>query len=302
LKPTHATTGMVALLLWAAAAVPAFAQQACEPAGMNALALEEFRARQFVVADDEARASLATALLPCLGAADPVVRDATAFAAYSTWMRGKLLPPATLRSLREALYAMLDADDAQGFRRPFAALVLAEIARTDRVESWMPAAERDAMVRRATDYLESILDYRGFDARGGWRHGIAHGSDWLMQLTLNPALTRAQLDAVLAAVATQVVPASGHAYVFGEPERLARPVLYVARRGLLAAADWELWLGKLASRLGDSAQAYRDSGWLARRHDLYAFLGELYINADLAEEAPVQALQKPVLEALRKLP
>jgi hypothetical protein len=42
--------------------------------------------------------------------------------------------------------------------------------------------------------------------------------------------------------------------------------------------------------------------WLARRHDLYAFLSELYINTDLAEEAPLRALQPSVLKALRQLP
>ncbi len=290
------------LVLMAAGAMPAFAQQACAPAGMDELALQEFRTRGFQVAEGEVRASLATALLPCLGSPDPVLRDETAFSAYSTWMRGKLLPVVTLRTLRDALYRMLDGADAQGFARPFAALVLAEIARTDRIEPWMTAAERAAMVARANAYLAAVRDYRGFDQRAGWRHAIAHGSDWLMQLTLNPALTRVQLDAVLAAIALQVVPESGHAYVFGEPERLARPVLYVAQRGMLKEEEWNAWFTGLASRLGNAAQAYQDSAWLARRHDLHAFLGELYLNTDLAEDASLRALQPPVLKALQQLP
>jgi hypothetical protein len=290
------------LVLMMSGAMPAFAQQACAPAGMDRAALEEFRARKFEVADAASRARLAAALLPCLGNPDPVLRDETAFAAYTAWMRGRLLPVATLRSLRDALYAMLDGEDEQGFRRPFAALTLAEIARTDRVEAWMPDAERDAMVRRANAYLASVRDYRGFDQRAGWRHGVAHGSDWLMQLTLNPALTRVQLDAVLAAITVQVVPEAGHAYVFGEPARLARPVLYLAQRGLLREDDWNAWFSGLAARLGNAAQAYRDSAWLARRHDLHAFLSELYLNTDLAEDASLRALQPPVLRALQQLP
>jgi hypothetical protein len=290
------------LVLVISGAMPAQAQQACAPLGMDRKALADFRVRKFEVADDATRARLATALLPCLGNADPVLRDETAFAAYSSWMRARLLPVAMLRSLRDALYTMLDGEDAQGFRRPFAALTLAEIARTDRIDAWMSDAERDAMVRRANAYLASVRDYRGFDQRAGWRHGVAHGSDWLMQLTLNAALTRAQLDAVLVAIAAQVAPASGHAYVFGEPERLVRPVLYVARRGLLGEADWNAWLAALVAQLGDGARAFKDSVWLARRHDLYAFLSELYINTDLAEEAPLRALQPSVLKALRQLP
>ncbi len=291
-------------MLMLASAAPALAQQGCPPAsaGMDRAALQQLQQRRFEIADEAARIRLASTLLPCLGDPDPLLRDDVAFSAYSTWMRGKLLPVAELRLLRDALYPMLDGEDAQGFRKPFVALTLAEVARTDRIEAWMSDGERDAMVRRAASYLESVRDYRGFDARDGWRHGVAHGSDWLMQLALNPKLMRAQLDAVLAAVTTQVMPASGHAYVFGEAERLAQPVLYVARRGLLTEAEWSAWIGALVAKLGGGPQAYRDATWLARRHDLYAFLRELYLNADLTEDAQIRALQPAVLAALKQLP
>jgi hypothetical protein len=291
-------------LLMLAANAPALAQQVCPPAsaGMDRAALLQLQQRKFEIADEAARMRLANSLLPCLGDPDPLLRDDVAFSAYSAWMRGKLLPVAGLRGLRDALYIMLDGEDAPGFRKPFAALTLAEVARTDRIEAWMSDGERDAMVRRAAGYLESVRDYRGFDARDGWRHGVAHGSDWLLQLALNPGLTRAQLDAVLAAVATQVMPASGHAYVFGEAERLAQPVLYAARRGLLTEAEWSAWTGALVAKLGGGPQAYRDATWLARRHDLYAFLSELYLNSDLTTDAQIHALQPAVLAALKQMP
>lgn len=296
-------TATVSLLMLATAA-PALAQQACPPAsaGMDRTALLQLQQRKFEIADEAARTRLATALLPCLGDPDPLLRDEVAFSAYSTWLRGRLLPVDQLRPLRDALYAMLDGEDAQGFRKPFVALTLAEVARTDRIEAWMSDGERDAMVRRAAAYLESVRDYRGFDAREGWRHGVAHGSDWLMQLALNTRLTRAQLDAVLAAVASQVMPASGHAYVFGEAGRLAQPVLYTARRGLLTEAEWGAWTGALVAKLGGGPQAYRDATWLARRHDLYAFLSELYLDSDLTGDAQIRALQPAVLAALKQLP
>ena len=31
----------------------------------------------------------------------------------------------------------------------------------------------------------SVRDYRGFDAKQGWRHGVAHGADLLLQLSRN---------------------------------------------------------------------------------------------------------------------
>jgi hypothetical protein len=279
----------------------AFGQQACPPAGTDLASLRELKQREFALADSVSRARLATDLLACLGSPDPELRDDIAFTAYSTWLRGKQLDTAKVRTLREDLYQLLDGEDTQGFRRPFAALVLSEVARTDRIEPWMSTAERAAMVDRATAYLASVRDYRGFDPRDGWRHGVAHGSDWLMQLALNPALSRPQLDSMLAAIATQAVPESGHAYVFGEPERLARPVLYIASRGALTAADWNAWFASLIARLGPEENASKDPVWLARRHDLYAFLSELYLNTGLTVDPNIRALQAPVAEALKRL-
>src|SRR5690606_26861123 len=116
--------------------------------------------------------------------------------------------------------------------------------------------ERAGMVARAAAYLAAVRDYRGFDDVEGWRHGVAHGADGVLQLVLNAQVDRAQVDALLAAVAAQVVPESAHAYVFGEPERLARPVVYAARRGMLDGDEWTRWFAALPPRLGDATQAY----------------------------------------------
>jgi hypothetical protein len=157
------------------------------------------------------------------------------------------------------------------------------------------------MVESAARYMASIEDYRGFDDQEGWRHGVAHASDWLMQLALNPALDRGQLDRILSAVATQVVPSTPHAYVHGEPGRLARPVLFVAQRGLHTEAEWTAWFTALAPKLGPS-KAYNDSGWLLRRHDLLAFLTSLYLEADRNEDPKIQALEAPIVAGLKAVP
>ena len=145
------------------------------------------------------------------------------------------------------------------------------------------------MVDKAADYVESVQDYRGFDDKQGWRHGVAHGADWLMQLALNPALDRAQAGRILAAVATQAVPESAHAYVFGEQGRLVRPVVAVARHGLLTDADWATWFASLPPRMGEAELAYADSDWLARRHDLMTFFTSLYLEADQSSEDSIAA-------------
>jgi hypothetical protein len=192
--------------------------------------------------------------------------------------------------------------DAAGFAQPFAALVLAEIARTDRKQAWLEPAQRAALVEASATYLESVHDFRGFVAGEGWRHGVAHGSDLLMQLTLNPALDKAQLDRILAAVATQVAPV-GQSYVFGEPERLARPVLFAAARGLHGEAEWTAWLAKVsAPPAGGWEGAFGDASALARRHDLRAFLLGLYAQARDSEQPGVRAMLPGLRAQLEAVP
>jgi hypothetical protein len=269
------------------------AMAACPPAGHGKSDLQALRAAGFTMPDAARRQALALELVDCLASPDPELRDGIAFEALSTWMRAGDFDAARLRALRDDLYLQLQAPDPQGVLHPFAALVLSEVARTDRVAPWMDGDERAAMLSRATGYLRSVDDYRGFEPGIGWRHGVAHGADWLLQLVLNPALDRVQLQQVLDAVAVQALPRAGHAYVFGEPERLARPLTYAARRDLVAGADWQVWLDGLLARLG-SMPAVGDAAWLARRHDLRALLSDMYIEADQTRN-PALARLKPLL-------
>lgn len=278
---------------------PAYAS--CPPEGTDAGSLRLLREQRFAVPDD-VRATLVERLPACLSDPDPTLRDGIGYEGLSAWLRAGSLDETQRRTLRDRLYAMLEQDTADGVGPPFAALVLSEVARTDRIAPWMSPDERDAMVRRAAAYLSSVRDYRGFDAKEGWRHGVAHGADWVLQLVLNERVDRAQVETLLRAVAAQVVPESAHAYVFGEPGRLARPVLYAAKRGLLDEAAWTAWFGALPPRLGDAKQAYADTTWLARRHDLMAFLMSVHLEADQSEDPNIRALKPIVVQALKAVP
>lgn len=293
------------LLLWvalAAVCVHAPVRAACPSQGASDAALVALKAAGFEVADARTRETLAFDLIDCLASPDPALRDGIAYEALQHWLRAKAFSPETRRTLQARLFAPLDAPDPQGVARPFAALVLSEVARTDRVEPWMRDDERALLVERAAKYLESVDDYRGYVSGVGWRHGVAHGADWAMQLTLNPVLGRESLDRLLQAVALQAVPASGHAYMFGESERLARPLLFIAKRGLHSEEEWTEWFAALSSRLGDPALAWKDEAWLARRHDLAAFLNILYVETDLSEDPGIARMKPGVLAALKALP
>ncbi len=275
----------------------------CPPAGQDRASLESLKAKEFAVDDDAKRQALALALVACLESPDPLLRDGVAFEAYATWLRAKKLDSATRAELLKQLLGLLqpDARDRDGFRQPFAALVLSEVARTDRIEPWMTAAQRSELVDQAAKYLASVKDYRGFDEREGWRHGVAHGSDIVTQLALNSNVGRAEVDRLLQAVAAQITPAGGPAYVDGESERLARAVLVAAQRGLHSAAEWEQWLLSVSkpAPLADWGAAYRTRAGLAKRHNLMGFLNALYVNVRESGNENVQRLL-PGLQAAYK--
>jgi hypothetical protein len=275
------------------------AQAACPPGASTKFALQVLKQVGWKVADEGPRQALAIALLDCLASPDPELRDGIAFDALSTWARGRALTPATLETIRATLVPRLapDAADEAGFAQPFAALVLAEVARADRVQPYLSDAERGEMVRAGTAYLASVHDYRGFDAVDGWRHGVAHGADLLLQLSLNLALDRSHLDAILAAITTQVMP-PGHFYIYGEGERLMAPVFYVGRRGLLTTAEWSAWFAGLATRRVKPAQATQAS--LAATHDLTAFLLPLYASLKESGSPEMQAQMLPGVAAALK--
>lgn len=293
--PGIALRGVLAACLVAAGAASA----TCPPPGHDMAQLQALKATDFELQQGGDREALAFGLVACLGDPDPAIRDGIAYEALAHWLRADAFDVDVLRRLRDRLQALLVEPDPDGFRQPFAALVLSEVARTDRIRAWMSPGERLAMVRAAAAWVSGVRDYRGFDPRAGWRHGVAHGADWLMQLALNPALDRIQADAIIAAVAAQAMPASGHAYVFGEPERLARPLLFVAGHGFHDDDEWAAWLSARRADLGPPH--YGDIAWLARRHDLMALLRVLYVEASQSEDPDIARLQPLLAQALREL-
>jgi hypothetical protein len=295
----------VLVLLAAGLAAPAFA--ACPPAGWDAGRLQALRESGFKVEETATREALALELVDCLGDPDPVMRDSNAFEALARWMREKALTPAELMLLRERLQPELTAPapDEHAVRQPFSALVLAEVARTDRVGPWMTPEQRASLVADAATYLAGVRDYRGFIDGEGWRHGVAHGADLALQLAVNPAVDRAQLDTLLEAVRAQVVAQGGHAYIHGEPGRLARVVYYAAQRDLHDQAHWEAWLKQVASPgpMGHWDAAFTSEEGLARLHDTRAFLQALLALTVRGEDAALRdRLQPAVLAALAPLP
>lgn len=295
MRPLGRWAGLVLGAVLGAVLVPAFA--ACPPDGTSRAELQALKAQRWQApADDDTRAALALGLLDCLADPDPALRDGLTFDALQTWMRGRRLAPATLQAIRVRLLGTLAAaPDAAGFAQPFAALVLAEVARVDRLQPFLADDERDGLVAAGTRWLAGVRDYRGFDAAQGWRHGVAHGADLMLQLALNPRLQPAHGEAIRAAIAAQVLADGEHAYRFGEPERLMAPIFYLARRDGWSAAEWQAWFDALGARRQRPVPPTAAS--LAQRHNLGAFVAALYVSV---QESPDAAVRERLLPGLRR--
>ncbi|MBU0822998.1 MAG: DUF2785 domain-containing protein [Alphaproteobacteria bacterium] len=298
MKAIWSTVGAAAMLV--AVPVAAKTSDSCTVARPADGDLKAFAAAYFSAADDAAL----DALIECLGDPDPAVRDDFAFALWTQGLRGKHLKPDGLRHAAERLTAILAApDDKAGFHRPFAALALSEVARADRVEPFLTDAELHALAETGTTYLRGVTDYRGFVAGEGWRHGVAHGADLLMQLSLNPRLTRADADLLLGAIAAQVAPAGSHAYVHGEARRLARPLLFLAKRPDIDDAAWAAWFQALhPSETARWKAPYASAEGLAAVHNSSAFGDAVYVAATESQDPQVRRLAPLAAGLLKALP
>ncbi len=252
---------------------------------------------------DTAPGAAVIALLPCLREPDPLLRDDLGYTRIAELLRANNIDPAVVREARDQLLAMLAAPDADGFARPFAALVLAEVARVDRVSLFLSAEERTELVSAATSYVRSVRDYRGHSDTDGWRHGVAHGADFLLQLVLNPQLDEQHVMPIVAAALSQVRPSGGHAYIYGESRRLARPVLFAAQRNVISPEEWSALFDPLAAPPGESWDAaFRSTNDLAALHNSRAFLLAVYASVAETERAEFSGLRDAARTALQDLP
>ena len=263
--------------------------------------LTELRTAKWELPDSAARQAMALDMLACLAAPDPVLRDEMGFESLQTWMRTQKLDPATMQAIRATLQARLKAPDTAGFAQPFAALVLAEVARADRVKPYLSEAERADLVQASTTYLAGVRDYRGYDEKDGWRHGVAHGADLMLQLSVHPALGKKEQQAILAAIGAQLAAAGRqpHFFQYGEGERLMAPVFYLARRTDIEAADWEAWFAGLAPA---AIERPVTQAALAYRHNLKSLLLPLHVSLSETKDGAQRARLLPIVtKALKQL-
>jgi hypothetical protein len=282
--------------------VSSVASASCPPDGITRAELLALKSNAFSYPDDATpnRNALAIGLIGCLSDPDPELRDGVAYEGLSGWMRNNSLSDETLIAMHARLLALMKGEpvDPEGFAQPFAALVLSELVRSDKERGFLADGQLDALVAAGSDYMASITDYRGFDPTQGWRHGVAHAADLLTRLADHPKVDQQGLQRIVSAVGTQVVPGNSHFYIFGEPARLARPIVLAAQRGVMSTEEWRTWLAVYAKQ-PDRGSLYASSPGLSRRHNLQALLFALYVNVnESANETLRESMRRPVIQVI----
>ena len=283
---------------------PLSAEQGCPPAGYSRERLDEIKQNGFEISTDEERNALAVGLLACVSDPNPALRDGIVYEGLTTWLRGGNLSTGTLDTLYNSLVAQIrSTSDPGGFQQPFAALILSEVVRTDRIAPWFSAERREEIVGIASTYLRGVKDYRGFSETEGWRHGVAHASDLVLQLVLNPQVGALHIQTLMESVASQVAPEGELFYVYGEPGRLARAVFYAYQRGVVNESWWSNWFESIANPgpLESWSASFSSQAGLARRHNTTAFLLAIHFNASSAGDERSAALKALSVKALESV-
>lgn len=281
------------------------AQDACASGRYDRVFFDRLKNNNFVPLERISENSLILMLANCLGDPDPAMRDGIAYEGITAMLRRGRVERSGIRRLLDRCEGYISGEeDEHGYLRPFAALCVAEIARTDRISPHFNDAERSRLVSIGVDYLKSITDYRGFDDQEGWRHGVAHTADLLMQLSLNDNVTADHHKEMLSAIAAKLSP-NEHFYTYGEPARLARPVLFMAMQGTIKEEEWRQWFSDIVNpgpEMENWEQAFSSQAGLAKRHNLIAFLSSLHVNAATIENENVKVILPPLMTALQEIP
>ena len=64
--------------------------------------------------------------------------------------------------------------------------------------------------------------------------------------------------------------------------------------------EWQAWLSALKPRVAAGGLTYTDLAWLARKHDLDAFLAALYLEADRSEDEAIRQLKPAIVAAMKQ--
>lgn len=176
----------------------------------------------------------------------PEERDDIAYTILAVWAARGVLDD-HLAVLGDRMAKRLGDD--QIHVRTFAALVLAWVVLR---EARTAELDVDTVSRWRDDFAGWWLheqDLRGWDARLGWLHAVAHGADTLRAFGRSPRLGAADLCGLLDLAVDRLFADAGYLYAQSEDDRIAYALATVLTRDELSAEQAIAWLERVRAAL-----------------------------------------------------
>ena len=238
-----------------------------------------------------------------LGSPDPESRDDIAYSVLANWIYRQRIVPVEermrlLRSWQDNLKAGIGGQGNEGVvLRSFSALSIGVLAILD---NEAPFLDRDAfstLLASSLAYLKAEQDVRGFDARLGWLHSMAHTADLVKFLARSRHLQPQEQAVILNAIADKLTAVSTP-LVHGEDERLARAVLSVVGRQDFDEAGFAAWLTTMAPVRQTAAPTLATLATGQNRRDLLVSLFAV-LSTDRRDLPGITRARAMVLETLK---
>jgi hypothetical protein len=242
-----------------------------------------------------------------LASPDPKLRDDVGYGLSVAWVvRAARVSDEALRGhvarLRARMTAFDDPSPDAVLGRSFAALRLSMVAAAAVKRPLLDDAQRASLLDAAVRALAEERDLRGHDPSLGWIHATAHVADLLKFLVKSPDLKLAQQRLVATAVTQRL--ARGPAFAWGEDERLAQVLRWLALRPDADTSTIDAWLATLgpqwaaqwkAPALDEAAYTSLNNTRLTLRALLF------FLDAEERPTPAVEALRRRVLETVAGL-
>lgn len=240
------------------------------------------------VPEDRPLAELTAELTSMLGSPDPALRDGTARATLTTWLRRGVYDD-LLAGLGDGMTAGLRVGLGEHgtdtvFRRSFCALVIGECIQRDNTAQLVPPHKLLDWGDRLAGWFIREQDLRGFVEGKGWAHAVVHGADAIAALARSATLGLGELTVLLDVLADRVLAPTTEVLVSGEPERLAAATMTILRRNVVPLSILEPWVARLATE-GTPADHTDGNTW-RQSFNARAYLQALYLQLSIGPGHP----------------
>ncbi len=210
-------------------------------------------AKEFAVPAGVPLPTMLDELTLLLGHVDPELRDDIGYSTLANWIYRQRVVPV---DERVRLLGVWETNLSAGvggtntdavLRRSFSALALGVLVILDNEAPYLDRDQFSRLLTSSLKYLREEHDVRGFDARVGWMHSVAHTADLIKFLSRSRHLQAAEQALILTAISDKW-NAVTTPLVHGEDERMARAVLSLAARADFDEVAYAAWLKTMTTR------------------------------------------------------